>query len=167
MIKITWHFGEPPENMTIRQVYAIVFDQTGRTLLKTEKIDNKVVYGMIGGTPESFDKDRIATLKREFLEEVNTTLKDPIYLVGYQIIEGDKDLPPYDQIRMVAMIDKIGEKQPDPDNGKIYDRILTTPEKAAKLLGWGESAEKPIMRAFEIAKEKFNLKLTNNEDDWL
>ena len=49
MIKITWHFGEPPENMTVRQVYAIVFDQTGRTLLKTEKIDNKVVYGMIGG----------------------------------------------------------------------------------------------------------------------
>lgn len=34
MIKIAWHFGEPPENMTVRQVYAIVFDQTGRTLLK-------------------------------------------------------------------------------------------------------------------------------------
>ncbi|MBR1890606.1 MAG: NUDIX hydrolase, partial [Clostridia bacterium] len=113
------------------------------------------------------DKDRIATLKREFLEEVNTSLKDPIYLVGYQIIEGDRDLPPYAQIRMVAMIDKIGEKKPDPDNGKISERILTTPEKAIKLLGWGESAEKPIMRAFEIAKEKFNLKPTSLEDEWL
>ncbi|MGN1201450.1 MAG: NUDIX domain-containing protein [Candidatus Caccovivens sp.] len=167
MVKISWYFGEPPENMPVRQVYAIVFDESGRTLLKTEKVENKIIYGMIGGTPESFDKDRIATLKREFLEEVNTTLKDPVYLVGYQIIEGDKDLPPYAQIRMVAMIDKIGEKQPDPDNGKIYDRILTTPEKAVKLLGWGESAEKPIMRAFEIAKERFKLKLTSDKDVWL
>ena len=145
MVKIIWHYGEPPKDLQIRQVYAIVFDKYGRTMLKTEKVDNKLVYSMIGGTPENFDVDRIATLKREFLEEVNTILKDPICLVGYQIIEGDKDLPPYAQIRMVAMIDKIGIKQPDSDNGKTYDRILTTPEKAIKLLGWGESAEKPII----------------------
>lgn len=167
MVKITWFFGEPPKDMLVRQVYAVVFDKTGRTLLKSEKVGEKNVFGMIGGTPEKFDVDRIATLKREFLEEVNTTLKDPIYLVGYQVIEGDGDRPPYAQIRMVAMIDKIGKKKPDPDNGKIFDRLLTTPEKAIKLLGWGESAEKPITRAFEIAKEKFGLKLTNCEDEWI
>ena len=167
MIKITWYYGEPPKDLSVRQVYAIVFDKYGRTMLKTENVDNKIVYGMIGGTPEIFDTNRIETLKREFLEEINTTLKDPIYLVGYQIIEGDRDLPPYAQIRMVAMIDKIGKKQPDPDNGKTYDRILTTPEKAIKLLGWGEFAEKPIRRAFEIAQEKFNLKLTKLEDEWI
>ena len=109
MIKIIWHYGESPKDMQVRQVYAIVFDEYGRTMLKSEKVGDKLVYGMIGGTPESFDKDRIDTLKREFLEEVNTSLKDPIYFVGYQIIEGDKDLPPYAQIRMVAMIDKIGK----------------------------------------------------------
>ena len=167
MVKITWYYGEPPKDMPVRQVYAIVFDEYGRTMLKTENVENKFIYGMIGGTPEVFDADRIATLKREFMEEVNTTLKDPVYLVGYQVIDGDKDLPPYAQIRMVAMIDKIGTKQPDPNNGKTYDRILTTPEKAIKLLGWGESAEKPINRAFEIAQEKFNLKLTNLKDEWL
>ena len=167
MVKIIWHYGETPKDMQVRQVYAIVFDKYGRTMLKCDMKNGKRCFGMIGGTPETFDKDRIATLKREFLEEVNTTLKDPIYLVGYQIIEGDRDLPPYAQIRMVAMIDKIGEKKPDPDNGKISERILTTPEKAIKLLGWGESAEKPIMRAFEIAKEKFNLKPTSLEDEWL
>ena len=91
-------------------------------MLKSEKIKNKLVYGMIGGTPENFDVDRIATLRREFLEEVNTTLKDPIYLVGYQIIEGDRDLPPYAQLRMVAMIDKIGKKQPNCD---LFDRSWT------------------------------------------
>lgn len=167
MIKITWYYDEPPKDMPVRQVYAIVFDEYGRTMLKSEKVGDQLVYSMIGGTPENFDKDRIATLKREFLEEVNTTLKDPVYLVGYQIIEGDRDLPPYAQLRMVAMIDKIGEKQPDPDNGKIYNRILTTPEKAIRLLGWGEFAEKPIKRAFKIAQEKFNLKPTNLTDEAL
>lgn len=167
MINIIWHFGEPPRDMRVRQVYAIVFDQYGRTMLKSEKVMDKLVYGMIGGTPEKFDKDRIDTLRREFLEEVNTTLKDPIYLVGYQVIEGDRDLPPYAQIRMVALIDKIGQKLPDPDNGKIYGRILTTPEKAIQLLGWGESAEKPIMKAFEIAKEKLGLQVKSTDDEWV
>ncbi len=167
MVKITWHYGEPPRDMPVRQVYAIVFDRHGRTMLKSKKVGNKILYGMIGGTPETFDKDRISTLKREFLEEVNTTLKTPIYLVGYQMIEGDKNLSPYAQIRMVAMIDNIGEKRPDPDNGETYDRILTTPENAIKLLGWGETAEMQIKHAFEIAQEKFNLKLTNFEDEWL
>ena len=51
--------------------------------------------------------------------------------------------------------------------GKTYNRILTTPENAIKLLGWGESAEKPIRRAFEIAQEIFNLKATKFEDEWL
>ena len=167
MVKITWCFGEPPKDMKVRQVYAIVFDETGRTLLMAQKVKDKTVYGMIGGTPEAFDKNRIETVKREFLEEVNTSLKDPIKLVGYQIIEGDKDLPAYAQVRMVAMIDKIGKKQSDPDKGKTYDRILTTPEKAIKLLGWGESAEKPIMKAFEIAKKEFNLKVTSTQDEWI
>ena len=167
MVKIIWHYGEPPKDMQVRQVYAIVFDKGGRTMLKSEMVGDRRVYGMIGGTPESFDKDRIETLKREYLEEVNTTLKDPVYLVGYQIIEGDRDLPPYAQIRMVAMIDKIGKKQPDPDTGETSDRLLTSPENAIKLLGWGESAEKPIRRAFEIAKEKFNLKAADCEDEWV
>ena len=167
MVKIIWHFGEPPKDMPVRQVYAIAFDEYGRMLLKSDIKDGKRYFGMIGGTPESFDKDRIATLKREYVEEVNTTLKDPIFLIGYQVIEGDRDLPPYAQLRMTAMIDTIGEKKPDPDNGKISDRLLTTPQKAIDLLGWGESAEKPIMRAYEIAKEKFGLVPVEKEDEYV
>lgn len=167
MVRFVWHFGEPPKELPVRQVYAIVFDKFGRTMLKAEKEDEKLVFGMIGGTPEPFDKDRVATLKREYVEEVNTTLKDPVFIVGYQTIEQDGRLLDFVQIRMVAMIDEIGRKQPDPDNGKTYDRLLTTPEKAIKLLGWGETAEKPIRKAVEIAKEKFNLKLTNSIDEWL
>ena len=164
MIQITWHNGEPPKDMPVRQVYAIAFDTNGRVLLKVEEKKGKHVYSMFGGTPEDFDKDRIATLKREFVEEANTTLKDPIYLVGYQKIEGDGDRPTYAQLRMVALIDKIGEKQPDPDNGETYDRILVAPEKAIELLGWGEVGEKQIKEAYKIAQEKFGTKTTDYEN---
>ena len=57
---------------------------------------------MFGGTPEDFDKDRIATLKREFVEEANTTLKDPIYLVGYQkskVMATDRLMPNLEWLR--------------------------------------------------------------------
>ena len=163
MIQITWHYGEPPKNMPVRQVYAIAFDIKGRVLLKVENKNGKTVYSMFGGTPEDFDKDRIATLKREFVEEANTTLKEPIYLVGYQEIEGDGDRPTYAQLRMVALIDKIGQKQPDPDNGETYDRILVAPEKAIELLGWGEVGKKQIEQATKMLDEKFGIKTTCKE----
>lgn len=95
MLRIIWHEKEPPKDMPVRQVYGIVFDEFGRTLLKSEQKHGKDFFSMFGGTPEPFDKDRKATLKREFLEEANITLKDPIYLVGFQEIEGDRDLPNY------------------------------------------------------------------------
>ena len=167
MVKLTWHYGEPPKDMPVTQVYAVVFDKFGRTLLKAENKDGKPVFGLIGGTPENFDANRTATLRREFLEEVNTTLKDPIFLVGYQTVEGYNNLPTFAQIRMVAMIDEIGEKKPDPDNGKTYERILTMPQKAIKYLGWGETAEKPILKALEIAQKEFGLVLTEVEDEWV
>ncbi len=155
---IIWHYGEPPKDLQVRQVYAIVFDKNGNTLLKVKNCTNKKNYGMFGGKPENFDADRIATLRREFIEEANTTLLDPIYLVGYQEIDEGNGKPKYVQLRMVAMIDKIGAKQPDPDTGETYDRILTTPEKAIELLNWGEVGRLQIEEACKIAKEKFNLK---------
>ena len=72
------------------------------------------------------------------IEEVNTTLKSEVVVVGHQIIENDGNRPPYAQLRMTALIDNIGEKLPDPDNGEIYDRVLVNPQKAIELLGWGE-----------------------------
>jgi len=160
MVKITWHSGEPPKNMQVRQVYAIVFDKKGRVLLKGDHINDKIVYGMFGGTPEVYDKNRKETLKREFLEEANTTLKEPIYLAGYQEIEGDGDRPNYAQLRMVAMVGEIGEKKPDPDSGKIFDRVFVTPEKAIELLNWGESGKMQIKAACKIAKEEFGIATT-------
>lgn len=149
----TWFDGEVPENLEVRQVYGLVFTKDGRMLLKIDE----GIYSFGGGTPESYDKDRIDTLKREMLEEVNTTLLEPIELVGYQLVNEGNDVKPYAQIRMTAVIDTIGEAKPDPDGGKIYKRVLVSPNRAIELLNWGQSGFNQVTAAVKIAKEKLGI----------
>lgn len=158
-MKLEWFEEEVPSNLEVHQVYAVVFDENGNVLLKGEsKKDGRIIYSLAGGTPEDFDKDRIATLRREYIEEVNTTLKDPIYYIGYQYVDEENGIAPYAQVRMTAMIDNIGESKPDPDNEKTYERILVPPQKAIELLNWGDIGPKLVRKAVEVAKEKFSLK---------
>lgn len=158
-MKLEWVEEEVPSNLEVHQVYAVVFDENGNVLLKGEsKKDGRIIYSLAGGTPEDFDKDRIATLRREYIEEVNTTLKGPIYYIGYQYVDEENGIAPYAQVRMTAMIDNIGESKPDPDNGKTYERILVPPQKAIELLNWGDIGPKLVRKAVEVAKEKFGLK---------
>lgn len=166
MFKITWHNEEVPKELKITQVYGLVFDENGRFLLRVENKKGKQVYLLAGGTPEEFDENAFATMKREFIEEVNTEICDEIEYVGYQLVEGDGDRAPYAQVRMTAIIKNIGEKQPDPDNGETYDRVLVSPKKAIDLLGWGEVAQLQIESATKIAKEKFNLSIYEGDEEF-
>ena len=149
---LRWLKEEVPSDLTTRQVYGVIFTRDGRVLLKLE--DGK--YSLAGGTPEDFDEDRVATLKRELVEEVNTTIEEPIML-GYQYVDEENGKTPYAQVRMVALIDTIGEIRPDPDNGKVYQRILTTPSRAIELLKWGEIGKCLITDATLLAKEKLGI----------
>ena len=166
-MKITFRYGDVPEGMKIKQVYGIVFTDDGRTLVRIENKSNKRVFSMAGGTPEAFDVDVYATLEREMKEEVNTTLKKPYYVVGYQEIDEENGKPAYAQLRMTAMIEKIGEKLPDPDNGETYDRLLTSPQRMIELLGWGECGKLQIEEAKRIAEEKFGVTLKNLEEEYV
>ena len=167
MVKITWFDGEVPQNLETRQVYGLVFSADGRILLKVELKKGKKVFSFGGGTPETFDADRVATLRREMVEELNTTLQEEVFMVGYQEIDGDGDRPTYAQVRMTALIDEIGPVQPDPDNGETYERMLTTPERAKTLLGWGEVADKQIDAAFKLAKQHFNFKTISTVEEYV
>lgn len=139
-----------------------MFDKQGKTLLKVgNKNGDFNFYSLAGGSPESSDVDRIATLKREFIEEVNTTLLEPVYHLGYQLVDEENGIPPYAQVRMTAMINNIGEKKPDPDCGVTYRRILVEPLTAIHLLNWGEIGEKIIKQAMVVAKNKFGLSFSN------
>jgi len=159
MAFITWHSGNVPSNLEIKQVYGVVFTKDCRILLRIE--DGK--YQLTGGKPEPFDNDMEATLKREMLEEVNVAI-GKAYIVGYQLVNEEDDSEPYAQVRMTAMIENIGGQQPDPDNGRIYGRLLTTPTKAVKLLNWGKVGNKLIFEATEIIKQMFNIKIFSNDD---
>ena len=70
-------------------------------------------------------------------------------------------------MRMTAIIDSIGPKQADPDNGKTYDRLLTTPKCAIKLLNWGEVGESQINEALRLAIKYFGLKQVSSEEEYL
>ena len=164
MLELFWREMPVPENLRIRQVYGVPFSSDGKILLKVENKGEKKIYSLAGGTPENIDKDTIATLYREFIEEVNTTLCEPIYL-GFQEVRGDGEKEPYAQVRMACLIKEIGEKKPDPDDGKTYDRVLASPEKVKQLLNWGEIGRKIIDCAVNVAKEKYHLQFDGSNDE--
>lgn len=166
MAIFTWNNGNVPEGMKVTQVYGLVFTKDGRLLLRVEKKGDRIKHSLAGGKPE-LDEGREETLKREFLEEVNTTLQDGALVVGYQQVDEEDGSPPYAQMRMSAIIDSIGIRQPDPDTGKIYDRLLTTPKRAIELLNWGEVGESQVNEALRIAKEHLGLQEFSTKEEYV
>lgn len=167
MAIFTWYNGNVPEGMKVTQVYGLVFTKDGRMLLKVEKVGDKIMYSLAGGKPELEDNSREETLKREFLEEVNTTLQDGALVVGYQKVDEEDGSPPYAQMRMSAIIDSIGIRQPDLDTGKTYGRLLTTPKRAIELLNWGEVGESQVNEALRIAKEHLGLQELSTKEEYV
>ena len=166
MAIITWENGLVPEGMEIKQVYGLIFTEDGRIMLKTEQKPDRVKFSLAGGHPESFDDGIEGTCRRELMEEINTTIHQPIY-VGYQLIDEEDGTPLYAQVRMAAVIDCIGSIKPDPDNGKTYGRFLTSPGRAAELLNWGEVGYAQIHRAVEIIEREFGIKLKSSVEEYV
>ena len=112
-----WVDEAVPEAMKITQVYAIILDHDGRILLRREKTsDGRTKYSLAGGRPETYDRSLEDTCRRELKEEINTETETPVY-IGYQLVDEENGTPPYVQVRMAALIRKIGLKKPDPDTG--------------------------------------------------
>lgn len=136
-MKLQWFKNESSNDIVIKQVYGVVFNRQVKTLLKVgNKNGDLSLYSLACSSPEPFDVDRIATLKREFIEEVNTTLLEPICYLGYQLVDEENGIPLYAQVRMTAMIDNIGEKKTDPDCGVTYRKIIVETLVAIHSLNW-------------------------------
>ena len=89
-----------------------------------------------GGTPEPFDDGLAATLAREAFEENQVRIgPGPVYL-GYQEVH-EPGRPLYAQIRMAGIITEFAPRAPDPDNGRINRRRMTSLASAPGMLGWG------------------------------
>ena len=166
MAKYEWIPEQVPDGMKITQVYCIIFDRQGRVMLRLEKRQDGSRYSLAGGRPESYDDGIEATCRRELLEEVNTEIETPAY-IGYQLVDEENGTPAYAQVRMAAMIRSVGEKRPDPDNGEIYDRYITTPEKAAMLLNWGDVGYKQVMAAKETVYRKYGIGAVSEAEEWV
>ncbi len=162
MVEYKWFRENVPSNLEVKQVYGIVFDEYGRVFLRIE--DEK--YKLTGGKPKDKYESYEDTLKREFLEEVNITLKD-IYMLGYQYVDEKNGLLPYVQVRMIARIDKVFDKRPDLDNGKIYKRFLVNKSKASKYLNYGSVGDKMIEDAIYLANKKYKFKKTLKYEEFI
>lgn len=150
MINYKWYNGKVPENIEIKQVYGIAFNKSGNIFLRIDE----GIYKLTGGRPEKEDKSIEDTLRREFIEEANITLKN-IFLLGYQLVDENNGIKPYAQVRMIAQIDEIFENRPDLDNGKLYERVFKTPEETIKLLNWGEVGKKQIEEAVKLSEKYY------------
>ncbi|MFG2697212.1 NUDIX domain-containing protein [Kitasatospora sp. NPDC048407] len=142
----------PPHGMSIRQVYAVVFEaESGAVVVQ----DDAGRCNLPGGTPEEDDEDLVATLRRECYEESQLVLKDweP---VGYQVVrEVGRD--PYAQVRYAALLERADPVAPDPCTGRAYGRILVSPSDAAELLGWGDRGAAQLHAACRVAVQRWRL----------
>lgn len=50
-------------------------------------------------------------------------------------------------------------------DGKTYDTVLASPEKAKQLLSWGEIGNKIIDCAVKVANEKYQLQIDGSNDE--
>ena len=166
MASFTWHDGGVPADMEITQVYGLIFSRDGRLILKEEKKENATKFSLAGGHPESFDARIEGTLRREVLEEINVTISEPIML-GYQKVDEGDNSPPFAQVRMLALIDWIGDVRPDTANGKTYNRILVSPRRAIELLQWGIAGAEQIIAAMKMAAKAYDINVFTEKDEYI
>jgi len=159
MIVATWHRGEVPTNILVKQVYGIIFSNDGRLLL----FKDGDTYSLAGGTPEPQDNSIEETLRRELIEEVNVKIDTP-YIVGYRLIDEKNEINPYAQVRMTALITQIDPSQPDPATGRIYERFLVLPSKAIELLNWHDDGAAQVNSAVDIAKKHLNISWLSDDE---
>ena len=167
MAEFRWVDAPVPAGMKITQVYAVMLDRDSRVMLRVEKTtDGRTRYSLAGGRPEPFDRGIEDTCRREVLEEVNTEIETPVY-IGYQQVDEEDGTLAYAQVRMAALIREIGIKKPDPDNGRIYDRLMISAEKAAELLDWGAVGTAQVMKARDTICQKYGIRYTGKPDEWV
>ena len=148
MAEYTWFKDPVPEGLPVKQVYGIVFSTDQRVVLRVE--DGK--YKLTGGKPEKAETFE-ETLKREYMEELNTEL-DGIYYLGYLQVEDNSDR--YAQVRMIAKIKDMHDCQVDPATGEIYGRELVPVSRLKEYLNYSDCAgNEMIDDAIRLAGESY------------
>ncbi|WP_344659330.1 NUDIX domain-containing protein [Catenulispora subtropica] len=140
--RFTWSESPVPDGIPVTQVYLWALDpDDGRVLIQDRGLSLVRPHSLPGGRPEPEDGgDPLRTAAREAMEEsqIRIDAERAVYL-GYQLVEGDPKRPgPYAQTRYAVPISGYGPIGPDPDNGRVNRRFMTSLDRAPELLAWGE-----------------------------
>ncbi|MDQ0989655.1 NUDIX hydrolase [Streptomyces sp. V3I7] len=100
-------------------------------------------WQLTGGTVEATDASPEETLRREAIEEAQVPIGDDIVRLGWvhdatgEVYGG---IGPCARLRLTAPVTQIGPTGVDPATGRVFARLLATPDQAAALLGWARAA---------------------------
>ena len=145
-----WHEAPVPAGLPVTQVYGwLICPSTGRVLIQ-EQDDG--TFSLPGGTPEPFDADLDATLAREAFEENTVRIAAATAYLGYQEVR-QPGRPVIAQVRMAGIITQFTPRAPDPDNGRLNRRYMTSLAAAPGVLGWGQPAEAQAQGAARVARQ--------------
>lgn len=139
-----------PEGVPVVQVYGWLVDDAGRVLVQ----DTGDRFNLPGGSPELIDADLVATVAREAMEESQVTVADVVYLGYEQVWRAGR---PQALVRTVARIGEFHPRQPDPDGGRLFRRLMTSLADAPGLLGWGCSGVAQVQAAARIAEGRWGV----------
>ncbi len=142
VVKFTWL---PGDNISIytpyTQCYGVCFNTEGKMLIQRVEDSD---WCLSGGTVEEGETAE-QTLRREMLEETDVTIKNIILLGGQEVSfpnghnlhpkRGEGDL--FYQLRYYCELDELLPQTPDPDKGKIHDRLFVDPAEITKYFDWG------------------------------
>lgn len=148
--RFVWRQGEVPRDVPVAQVYGWLFDELGRVLV--QQTDRG--WNLPGGSPERFDADPCATVRREAREESQVRVGELVYLGYEETLRGDAVCA---LVRMAGRIEAFEPRQPDPDGGRLLGRWMVRLEQACELLGWGDSGRKQAIAAGELARSRWSI----------
>ncbi|WP_280387717.1 NUDIX domain-containing protein [Nocardia wallacei] len=147
-----WIAGGVPVGVPVVQVYGWLVDETGAVLIQ----DVGDGFNLPGGSPEPEDHgDPVATLKREALEESQVTVRDAVHL-GYEVAHRDGRAVAF--VRMAGRIGEFLPRQPDPDGGRLFRRLMAPLDDAPALLGWGHSGCTQASAVRRVASARWGLR---------
>jgi 8-oxo-dGTP pyrophosphatase MutT (NUDIX family) len=147
MTKFDWHEGAVPAGLPVRQVHGWLADGTGRFLVQDRAHERK--FQLPGGHCDDGDDGWIATWLRECQEESQVRVAPgSVAYLGHQVVTGDPRAGgPYLQVRLFGEIQSLDGTAPDPDSGYVYQRLMTSATRAARLLAWGRPGEQQARAA--------------------
>ena len=148
-VEYVWHGGPVPPELVVTQVYGwLLCPVTGRVLIQ-EQDDG--TFSLPGGRPEAYDADQGATLAREAFEENQVRIAASVAYLGYQEVR-QPGRAVIAQVRMAGVITEFAAIGPDPDNGRINRRFMTSLAAAPAVLGWGQPTEAQARGAAEAGR---------------